>query len=114
MTVRSCRLDLTPSAHLMSDGSGSHCRMMSERTRQFSFFTAQITANVSVAPFISTTVAMQYPNVFTYMPSNLQSVSGCNILEKHKVVTLHNWEVAVVDDAFCSLVWFRLCFAFDA
>ena len=69
MTVRSCRLDLTLSAHLMSDGSGSHCRMMPESPRQFNIFTAHTTANVSVAPFISTTVDMPYPNVFTYMLS---------------------------------------------
>ena len=30
MTVLAVLLDLTLSAHFMSDGSGSHCRMMSE------------------------------------------------------------------------------------
>ena len=69
MTVRSSRLDWTLSAHLMSDGSGSHSRMMSVSPRQFSIVTAHTTANVSVAPFISRTVDMPYPNVLTYMLS---------------------------------------------
>ena len=69
MTVRSILLDLTLSAHFMSDGSGSHCRMMSESPRKFNIFTAHIVANVSVGPFVSTTVDMPYPNVLTYMLS---------------------------------------------
>ena len=69
MTVRVCRLELTLSAHMMSDGSGSHCRMMSERLEQFNIFTAHTAANVSVAPFVSTTVDMPYPSVLTYMLS---------------------------------------------
>ena len=48
MTVRSVLLDLTLSAHFMSDGSGSHCRMTSESPRKFSIFTAHIDANMSV------------------------------------------------------------------
>ena len=69
MTVRSGRLDLTLSAHLMSDGTGSHCRVMSESPRKFNIFTADTVANVSVGPFISTTVDMPYPNVLTCMLS---------------------------------------------
>ena len=69
MTVRSSRLDLTFSADLMSDGSGSQCRMMSESPRKFNIFTAHTVAYVSVGPFISTTVDMPYPNVLTYMLS---------------------------------------------
>ena len=69
MTVRSVLLDLTPSAHFMSDGSGSHCRMMSESPRKFSIFSAHIVASMSVGPFVSTTVDMPHPNVLTYMPS---------------------------------------------
>ena len=69
MTVLSVRLDLTLSAHLMSDGSGSHCRIMSESPRNFSIFTAHIVANMSVETFVSTTVDMPYPNVLTYMLS---------------------------------------------
>ena len=69
MTVRSDRLDLTLSAHFMSDGSGSHCRMMSESPRKFNIFTAHIVANISVARLISTSVDMPYPNVLTYMLS---------------------------------------------
>ena len=51
----------------MSDGSGSHCKMMSESPRQFNIFTLHVTANVSVEPFVSTTVDVPYPNNFTYM-----------------------------------------------
>ena len=69
MTVRSDRLDLTLSAHLMSDGSGSHSRMMSESPRKFNMFTAHTVANLSVGPFTSITVDMPYPNALTYMPS---------------------------------------------
>ena len=69
MTVRSDRLDLTLSAHLMSDGSGSHCRTTSESPKKFNILTAHIVANVSVGPFVSTTVDMPYPNVLTYMLS---------------------------------------------
>ena len=69
MTVRSSRLDLTFSAHLMSDGSGSHCKMMSESPRKFNIFTAHTVAYLSVGRFISTTVDMPYPNVLTYMLS---------------------------------------------
>ena len=69
MTVRSGRLDLTLSAHLVSDGSGSHCRMMSESPRKFNSFTAHTVANVFVGHFISTTVDMPYPNVLTCMLS---------------------------------------------
>ena len=69
MTVRSVLLDLTLSAHFMSDGSGSHCRMMSESPRKFSIFTAHIVASMSVVPFVSTTVDVPYPNFLTYMLS---------------------------------------------
>ena len=69
MTVRFDRLDLTLSAHLMSDGSGSHCRMTSESPRKFNIFFAHMVAYVSVYPFISTTENMPYPIVLTYMLS---------------------------------------------
>ena len=69
MTVHSVLLDLTLSTHFMSDGSGSHCRMMSESQRKFNIFTAHIVVNMSVGPFVSTTVDMPYPNVLTYMLS---------------------------------------------
>ena len=69
MIVLSVLLDLTLSAHFMSDGSGSLCRMMSESPRKFGIFTAHIVANMSVGPFVSTTVDMPYPNVLTYMVS---------------------------------------------
>ena len=50
----------------MSDVSGSHCETMCERPRQINIFTLHVTANVSVAPFVSTTVDVPYPNDFTY------------------------------------------------
>ena len=58
MTVLSERLDLTLSAHFMSDCSRSHCRMMSESPRKVSIFTAHFVANMSVGPGVSTTVDM--------------------------------------------------------
>ena len=69
MTVRSVRLDMTLSAHFMFDGSGSHCRMMSESPKKFNIFTAHSVAKVSAGPFVSTTVDMPYPSVLTYMLS---------------------------------------------
>ena len=66
MTVLSVCLDLTLSAHFMSDGSGSHS---TECPRKFNIFNAHIVANMSVGPFVSTTVDMPYPNVPTYMLS---------------------------------------------
>ena len=67
MTVRSWRVDFTLSARFMSGGSGSHRKMMSESPRQFNIFTLHITANLSVAPFVSTTVDVPYLNDFIYM-----------------------------------------------
>ena len=78
MTVLSVRLDLTLTAHFMSDGSGSHCRMTSESPKKFSIFTAHSVANMSVGPFVSTTVDMPYPNVLTYI---VQSTCARNIFQ---------------------------------
>ena len=55
----------------MSDGSGSHCKMISESQRQFNIFTLRVTANVSVAPFVSTTVDVLYTNDFSHTCSKL-------------------------------------------
>ena len=71
MIVRSCRSDFALFAHLMSDGSGSHCKMMSENPRQNNIFIPHVTANVSVAPFVSTTMDVPYPNDFTYILKTL-------------------------------------------
>ena len=74
MTVLSVRLDLTLSAHFMSDdGSGSHRRMMSESPRTFCIFTAHIVANMSVGPFVSTTVDMPYPRCSHIHAEHFQS-----------------------------------------
>ena len=87
--------------------------MMSESPKQFNIFSHHVTANVSVARFVSTTVDVPYPNDFTYMLKTFQSVGGCNSFQ-NKVVTLNNWKFAVFDGALDTFVGFRLCFAFDA
>ena len=66
MTARSWRLDFTLSAHLMSDGPGSHCKMIFESPRQLDIFTSHVSANVSVAPFVSTSVVVPYPNATSF------------------------------------------------
>ena len=71
----------------MSDGSGSHCKMMSESPRQFNIFSPHLTVHVSVAPFVSTTVDVLYPNDFTYMLKTFKSVR-CGVCQ-NKVVTLN-------------------------
>ena len=81
MTVRSVLLDLTLSAHFMSDGSGSHCRMMSESPRKFSIFTAHIVANMSerfhVAAFCQRIVNSAAPLVKPNLtPEKLRNASG--------------------------------------
>ena len=101
MTVRSNRLDLTFSAHLMSDGSGSHCRMMSESPRKFNIFTAHTVAYVSVGPFISTTVDILYQNVLNIHAEHNQSTRARNVFQ-HEIVALHHWKSAVFNDALCS------------
>ena len=113
MTVLSVRLDLTLSAHFLSDGSGSHCRMMSESPRKFSIFNAHIVANMSVRPFVSNDCGHAVSECSHMHAEHSQSTCARNILQ-HEIVTLYHWEFAVFDDALCSLVWFRLCFAFDA
>ena len=108
MTVRSDRLDL-----LMSDGSGSHCRMTSESPRKFNIFTAHIVANVSVEAFHFYSCGHAVPKCSHIRAQLFQSICGRNVFQ-HEIVTLYNWEFAVFDDALCSFVWLRLCFAFDA
>ena len=87
----------------MSDGSGSHCRIMSESPRQFNIFTLHVTANVSVAPFVSITVDVPHPNRFTCMLSTF-GPSDAAVIFQNKVVTLNNWNFAVFDCALDSLV----------
>ena len=113
MTVLSVRLDLTLSAHYVSNGSGSHRRMMSESPRKFNISTAHIVANMSVGPFVSTTVDMPYPNVLTYMLSTFSPpvpVTSFSMRQSHCITG----SSLVFDDALSSFVWLRLCFAFDA
>ena len=71
MTVRSGRLDLTLSAHfdVMSDGSGSHCRMIVRVAKKFNIFYCPHCCERVFYSFISATVDMLYPTVLTYMLS---------------------------------------------
>ena len=105
MTVRSSRLDLTLCAYLMSDGSGSHCRMMSESK---ALPTLQRTCQLRLSFQQLWTCRIRM-----FLRSCFQSTYGRKVFQ-HKVVTLHYWKVNVFDDALSSLVWFNLCFAFDA
>ena len=104
MTVRSVLLDLTLSAYFMSDGSGSHCRMTFEKSKEIQHFHC---------PQCCTTMDMPYPNVLTHMLSTFSPPVPGNIFQ-HEIVTLYHWEFAVFNDALCSHMWFRLCCAFDA
>ena len=105
MTVRSDRLDLTLSAYLMSDGSGSHCRMTSESPRKFNIVTAWA--------FHFFNCGLAVSKCSHIHAQHFQSTCGRHVFQ-HEIVTLNYWEFAVFDDALCSFVWFRLCLAFDA
>ena len=107
------RSNVSPSAHLMSDGSGSHCITMPESPRQLDIFTPDITANVSVLPFVLTLVEVPYSFDFTYILNTCQYIESCNILQ-HKVTSLNSRKLAVFGDSLDSSVWLCLCFAFDA
>ena len=85
MTVRSDRLDL-----LMSDGSGSHCRMTSESPRKFNIFTAHIVANVSVGAFHFYSCGHAVPKCSHTRAQLFQSICGRNVFQ-HEIVTLYNW-----------------------
>ena len=86
--------------------------MMSEGPSQLNIFTTHVTANVSVSPFVSTSVDVPYPNEFTYMLKTF-SLSEAAVSFKNNVVTLNNGKFAVFGGTFVSFV-FCLCFAFDA
>ena len=66
----------------MSDGSGSHCKMMSESPTQFNTFTPNVTVNVSVALYVPTTVHVPYTNDFTYMLDNCSSSEAATSFKK--------------------------------
>ena len=83
--------------------------MMPESPRQFNIFTLHVTANVSVALFVSTTVNVPYPNGFHIHAQNFQSVGRCSVFQ-NKVIALNNERFAVFDDTLDSFVRFRLCF----
>ena len=89
MTVRSGVLDLTLSAHLMSDGSRSHC---CERV---------------CWAFHSYNYGHAVPECSHVHAQHFQSTRARNVFQ-HEIVTLYHWESAVFDDALCSFVWFPL------
>ena len=63
---------------LGSDGSGSHCKVVSE--------------SVPVAPLVSTTVDGPYPNDFTYMLKTLSPSEAAASFKKQSSHT-ERWEV---------------------
>ena len=76
---------------------------------QFSIFIPNVIANVSVAPFVSTTQTYD----FTYMLKTF-SPSDAAVSFKTKVATLNNEKFALFADALETFVRLRLCSAFDA
>ena len=78
--------------------------MMSQSPRHFNIFTLHVTANVSVAPFVSTTVDVPYPEDFTYMHKSC-SPSESAVSCKNMVVTLNSGKFAVFGD---TLDFFRV------
>ena len=86
---------------------------MSENPRHFNIFTTHVIANMSVAPFVSTTVEVPCPTDGTYM-LNMFSPSGASTFFTTWLVTLIRGKLAVFGDTPNSCVWFSLCFAFDA
>ena len=85
MTVRSARLDLTLSAHLMSDGSGSHCRMMSESPREFNIFTARIVRTCASNVFQHDMVCITGSSLSSMMRSVRLCGSACALPLTHDV-----------------------------
>ena len=106
MTVRSDRLDLTLS-HLMSDGSGSHSRMMSE-SKEVQHFHCPHCCELVCWAFHFYNCGHAVPKCSHIHAKHFQSTCARNAFQ-HEMVTLCCWEFAVFDDAPCSLVWFRLC-----
>ena len=113
MTVRSDHLDLTLSAHLMSDGSGSHSRMMPESPRKFNNFHCPHCCERVCWAFNFYYCGHAIPKCSHIHAQHFQSTCGRNVFQ-HEMVALSYWEFAVFDDPLCSFVWFCLCFAFDA
>ena len=114
MSVLSVRLDLTLSAHVMSDGSGSPCRMMSERPKkEIQHFHCPHCCEHVCWTFWFHDCGHAVSECSHIHAEHFQSTCARNIFQ-HEIVTLYHWEFAVFNDAFCSFVWFRMCFAFDA
>ena len=73
----------------MSEGSGSHCSMVSERPRLLNHFTLHVAPNATFAPFISATVDILNPNDFTYELN--PSVAATSFMAKSSHYTIGNW-----------------------
>ena len=73
----------------MSESSGSHCSMVSERPRLLNHFTLHVAPNATFAPFISTTVDIPNPNDFTYELN--PSVAATSFMTKSSHYTIGNW-----------------------
>ena len=110
MTVRSVRLDLTLSANFVSDGSGSHCRMMSESPKRFNIFYCPHCCEHVCWAFRFYDCGLAASKCSHVHAEHSQSTCAHNIFQ-HEIVTLYHWEFAVFDDSLCALMWFRLCFA---
>ena len=78
----------------MSDGSGSHCKMMSESPRQFNMFTLHVTANVSV-DFRLNNCGLAVSNRCLIHAQHFQYIGSCSIFQ-NKVVILNNGIFALV------------------
>ena len=105
MTVRSVHLDLTLSAHMMSDGSRSHCRMMSEIFKDVQHF---------LLPTLLRTCLLVLSFLQLWTCRTQMFSHTCSALSIRLMLQCLYWKFAVFDDALDLFVWFRLCFAFDA
>ena len=95
----------------MSDGSVSHCKMMSESLRQVNMFHSPRHCERVYCTF-RFNILWMWPQDFTYTLK--RSVHQMLQHFQNKVVTQNNGKFAVSDDTLDSFAWFCLCFAFDA
>ena len=103
MTVRSVLLDLTLSAHFLSDGSGSHCRMMSESPKEIQHFHCPHCCEHVCWDFCFNDCGHAVSECSHIHAEHFQSTCAGNIFQ-HEIVTWYHWEFAVFGDALCSLV----------
>ena len=87
MTVLSDLLDLAFSAHLMSDGSGSQCRMMSESPRKFNIFDCPHCCERVCYALHFYKCGHAVPKYSQIHAEHVQSTCALNVFE-HEIVTL--------------------------